>query len=169
MDKVSLRKWAKEERKKLDMTSVSQKLVQKLVTTKEYQQAKHIMIFHPLKDEVNLLDLLEDKSKQFYLPKVDGDNLLCCPYCFEDEVYPSCYGIYEPLKQNVNPDLIDLVIVPALCCDKNNYRLGYGGGFYDRFLSDKEVNAIVCIPKQLLVETIYPEEFDVPVDNIIIA
>ena len=63
--------------------------------------------------------------------------------------------------------MIDLVVVPALCCDKKNYRLGYGGGFYDRFLNDFCGIKIVCLPKKLLVDTVYPEEFDIPVDLVI--
>ena len=65
--------------------------------------------------------------------------------------------------------MIDLVIVPALAVDKNNYRLGYGGGFYDRFLRDKSVTKIVCIPKELIVESVYPEKFDIPVDIVVTA
>ena len=46
----------------------------------------------------------------------------------------SNFGIKEPCSEPVAPDILDLIIVPALMVDKNGYRLGYGGGFYDRFL-----------------------------------
>lgn len=162
--KTALRKWAKEERKKYSCDSV---LIKTLIETEEYKQAKNIMIFYPLKDEVNLLPLLKDKTKNFYLPKIDGKNLLCCPYSEGDELCESCFKTQEPKTSNaINPDL---VIVPALAVDKNNYRLGYGGGFYDRFLAQQKCKTIVCIPHQLVVETVYPEEFDVPVDKVIQA
>lgn len=164
--KTNLRKWAKEERKKLDMNALSEKLVEKLKQTEEYKQAKTVMIFYPKGDEVNLLSLLKDESKTFYLPKIDGQNLLCCSYKNGDELCESCFKTKEPLSE---PSLRtpDLVIVPALAVDKQNYRLGYGGGFYDRFLSGKNCTKIVCIPKNLIVETVYPETFDIPVDKII--
>ena len=170
MDKNEIRKWAKEKRSKLDMEALSKELAKKLQQTDEYRNAKNIMIFYPLKDEVNLLSLLEDKTKTFYLPKIDGENLLCCRYEMGETLCESCFHTKEPLGVNETPkSLINLVIVPALACDKNKYRLGYGGGFYDRFLEKLKVNTIVCIPKELIVETIYPEDFDIPVNKVITA
>lgn len=169
MDKQQLRKWAKEERKKLDIEILSCELVKKLRESEEYKQAKNIMLFYPKDFEVNLLELTKDKSKNFYLPKINGNSLLCCPYGEDDELCESCFKTQEPLSNSVEKDLLDLVIVPALAVDKNNYRLGYGGGFYDRFLAGVNANKIVCIPKQLLVETVYPEKHDIQINKVITA
>lgn len=179
-DKHELRKWAKKERSKLDMKALSEELVQKLVLTQEYENAKNVMIFYPLKDEVNFLSLLDDSTKTFYLPKIDGENLLCCEFNKNTELCESCFHTMEPIAPSLQPSsterekafLPDLVIVPALAADKNNYRLGYGKGFYDRFLRANKSNnvsfkTIVCIPKELIVETIFPNEYDYPVDLII--
>ncbi len=164
--KSELRNWAKQKRKGLDKNTA---LVQALVKSDAYKKANCVMLFYPMKDEVDLLAILEDKTKKFFLPKMDGDDLLCCPYCAGDELCVSCFNTQEPTSNPVDSELIDLVIVPALAVDKNNYRLGYGGGFYDRFLRDKSVTKIVCIPKELIVESVYPEEFDIPVDIVITA
>ena len=134
MKKQQLRKWAKEERKKLNTTELSNFLVQKLQDTSEYKNAKHIMFFYPLEYEINLLPLLNDKSKNFYLPKINGKNLLCCSYKNGDILCESCFKTKEPLTEPIDKSILDLVIVPALAVDKNFYRLGYGGGFYDRWL-----------------------------------
>lgn len=164
MDKNFLRKWAIENRTKyID----SEKLVQALKNSEIYKISKNIMIFYPLKSEVNLLSLLEDKTKNFYLPRVSKDNLSCCPYICGDDLCLSRYNVYEPLTPECNKNIIDLVVVPALCCDVNNYRLGYGGGFYDRFLKDFSGKKVVCLPKALIVKTVYPDEYDVPVDLVI--
>ena len=165
MDKQSLRKWAKDERSKLDIKTLSRILVQKLKHTEEYQIAQNIMIFYPLKDEINLLSLTEDKTKTFYLPKIDGDNLLCCRFDKDTELCEACFHTKEPIETNIFTP--DLVIVPALAVDKNNYRLGYGKGFYDKFLKNSRAKKIVCIPKQLIVETIFPNEYDIPIDIVI--
>ena len=165
--KQQLRKWVKAERKTLNIESLSQKLVVNLQKTKEYLEAKNIMLFYPKGDEINLLRLLKDETKNFYLPKIDGDNLLCCPFQEDYELCESCFKTKEPLTAPVEKDLIDLVIVPALAVDKNNYRLGYGGGFYDRFLSDINVVKIVCISEKFLVESVFPEEHDIKIDKII--
>ena len=145
----------------------SKKLTMLLQKTEEYIQAKNIMIFYPLKDEINLLGLLDDCTKNFYLPKIYGETLLCCPYKNGDKLCLSPFMTKEPLTKSEDKNAPDLVIVPALCCDKDNYRLGYGGGFYDRFLRDYEGKKIVCIPKEFIVDTVYPEGFDIPVDLVV--
>ena len=63
--------------------------------------------------------------------------------------------------------LIDFAVIPALACDETGCRLGYGGGFYDRFLKDFEGVTAVCIPKNLIVKTIFPEKYDIKADIII--
>ena len=162
--KSLLRTWAKQVRKNLKNNSA---LVEKLMHSEVYKDAQNIMLFYPMKDEVNLLPILEDSTKNFYLPKVDNQSLLCCPYCSGDELTTSCFNTKEPISHPINPDKLDLIIVPALAIDNNNYRLGYGGGFYDRFLQNKSATTLVCIQKELVVATIYPEEFDIPVDIVI--
>lgn len=167
MDKQSLRKWARGKRKELDMEKISSILVNNLVQTDEYNSSKNIMIFYPLKNEVNLLSLLEDKTKTFYLPRIKGDELECCQYSNGDELCESCFKTLEPTCQACGKQKIDLVIVPALVCDKFGYRIGYGGGFYDRFLTDFSGTKICCVPKVLFVDTIYPEKCDIKMDLII--
>lgn len=93
--------------------------------------------------------------------------MLCCPYGEGDELCVSCFKTFEPVTEACDKNIVDFVIVPALCCDKNNYRLGYGGGFYDRFLKDFRGKKVVCLPEELIVETVYPEAHDIPVDLII--
>ena len=114
-----------------------------------------------------MLELLQDNSKTFFLPKLDGQKLLCCEYKNGDILCESCFKTLEPTSKPIDKNIIDLVIVPALCCDKNNFRLGYGGGFYDRFLADYKGKTVVCLPKELVIDTIYPDEFDIAVENII--
>lgn len=167
IDKNSLRKWVKSKRKELDMEQISAVLAEKLVRTKEYKNSKNIMIFYPLSHEVNLLSLLNDKTKQFYLPRINGKELECCPYKPGDELCESCFHTSEPVCKACDKTNLDMVIVPALACDTNNYRLGYGGGFYDRFLADYKGIKTVCIPSSLIVETVYPEKHDVKMDLVI--
>ena len=163
--KQELRNWVKATRK--TYSNCSNILVEKLRETELYKSSKNIMIFYPLDGEINLLSLLDDVDKKFYLPKISGKDLLCCCYSKGDELCESCFKTNEPLTNPCDKLLIDLVIVPALCCDINNYRLGYGGGFYDRFLEDFRGNTICCIPKKYLIETVFPENHDKKIDLII--
>lgn len=167
--KDDLRKWAKSVRASLDMETISIKLVEKLSHLEEYNRAKNVMLFYPKPGEVNLLAVLKDKSKHFYLPKIVGTGLLCCPYSENMALCTSCFGTKEPVSGACNPALLDLIIVPALACDINNYRLGYGKGFYDRFLTGLNTVKISCIPERLIIDTIAPDEFDIKMDKIITA
>ena len=165
--KLSLRVWAGSKRKELDMAAISVVLAEKLVQTEVYKTSKNIMIFYPLKDEVNLLSVLKDGSKNFYLPRVNGQDMECCLYKSGDELRESAFHTMEPVCAACSKTEIDLVVAPALACDKNAYRLGYGGGFYDRFLKDYKGIKVCCIPKELLVDTVYPNEQDIKMDLII--
>lgn len=164
--KEDLRVWAKEVRKNRNR-AVDEVLVQKLQETSEYKTAQNILLYYPLKDEINLLPLLNDSSKKFYLPKIEGKNLFCCSYKNGDLLCESCFKTKEPFTPYEDKNLINLAIIPALCVDGENFRLGYGGGFYDRFLKDFQGTKIVCIPKELVVETVFPEKHDIRMDLII--
>ena len=167
MDKESLRKWARGKRNELDMEILSSILLNKLVQTNEYKKASNVMIYYPLKNEVNLLPLLRDNTKKFYLPRISGKYLECCSYKEGDELSDSVFHTKEPVCKSCDKTNIDLVIVPALACDKNKCRLGYGGGFYDRFLEDYSGIKIVCIPQELVVSDIKAEAHDVKMDLVI--
>lgn len=167
--KTELRKQAKEIRKSLKLKEISVKITENIMNFDVYKSAKNIMIFYPLKHEVNLLSLLKDKSKNFYLPKVEGENLLVCPYKAGEKLIHSAFRTEEPLTNPVDSEILDIVFVPALMADRNMDRLGYGGGFYDKFLSKNCKNAvkIIAIPSQLIADEIPSESYDEKVDFIV--
>ena len=163
--KSDLRLKAKDIRKTLDIKNISEKLCERIRNLDIYNFSKNVMIFYPMKYETDLRTLLND-DKKFYLPKVQCENLCICPY--SADLIKSEFNVYEPCTKPANPEVLDLIFVPALMVDKNNYRLGYGGGFYDRFLANyPNVKTIVPIAKELLVEKLPHDEFDVKVDEII--
>ena len=134
------------------------------------------MFFYPKEFEVDLLSLLEDKSKNFFLPKINGENLLCCPYGKDDELCVSCFKTKEPLSSAIDESILDMVIVPALAVDKNNYRLGYGGGYYDKYIhwlyqhiaEDNVAKVAVAFECQLVdIGVIECESHDIKVNYII--
>lgn len=164
--KTDYRLYAKELRKNLDMQGLSIRMVKKIRNEDYYVNTKNVMLFYPLSHEINLLDLLSDINKNFYFPKVSGKELLACPY--STQMKKSDLNIMEPCTDPVDPEILDLVIVPALMADCKKYRLGYGGGFYDRFLPCcKNAFKLGVVPKELFVNELPHEEFDVPLDKII--
>jgi 5-formyltetrahydrofolate cyclo-ligase len=166
--KSELRLWAKSVRKNLDMQRISRELVEKIRLLPEYKRAKSVMLFYPTKHEINLIKLLEDKKK-FYFPRVNGEDLEVCPYKIGDSLQLSSHKIFEPCSNPITPRVLDLIIVPALIADKQGYRLGYGGGFYDRFLDklEKKTLTICPIPETLYVKELPHEDFDKRVDRVI--
>lgn len=166
--KEELREQAKQIRSLLPIEQISVKIVENLRMVNIYDAAEHIMIFHPLEHEIDLLPLLDD-DKNYYLPKVKGDELLVCPYKKGDELTTSEFGTKEPLTEPVDPSILNLVLVPALMVDKDFHRLGYGKGFYDRFLLKEELKALRIVPisSLLILNELPHDEHDAPIDIIV--
>lgn len=165
--KSDLRKKAKCIRKSLSIAEKSTIAIKKIRENTLYIPAKNVLIYYPLRYELNLLALLDDE-KNFYLPRVCGENLQICPFKKGDKLVASSFNICEPCSNSINPRNLDLVVVPALMADKFGFRLGYGGGFYDRFLvKNNTVKTILPIAKELIVEELPHEEFDIKIDEII--
>lgn len=165
--KSDLRKKAKCIRKSLSIAEKSTIAIEKIRENTLYIPAKNVLIYYPLRYELNLLALLDDE-KNFYLPRVCGENLQICPFKKGDKLVTSSFNICEPCSNFINPRNLDLVVVPALMADKSGFRLGYGGGFYDRFLVENNaVKTILPIAKELIVEELPHEEFDIKIDEII--
>lgn len=171
-DKKSLRRFYKEKRnalfKKGNIFDISDKIRKKLNI--EIENAKNILLFYPFGSELNLLSLIEEnKDKNFYLPVCKGENIAVCPYKTESELVLNKYKIPEPTtKPLTDISILDIVIAPALCADKNCHRLGYGGGYYDRFFSNADLRAkkIVVIPDEMFIENIPYDRFDIKCDMV---
>ena len=180
MKKADFRINAKNIRKSLDIKTISHKICKKIKNHNIYKSSQNVMIFYPMKYEIDLLELLQD-DKNFYLPKVfslsphpspqwgeGADSLLVCPY--SSDLKKSDLNIYEPCTAPVNPKILDLIFVPALMVDNENYRLGYGGGFYDRFLAKyPDIKTIVPISEELIIDKLPHDKFDIKIDEIISA
>ena len=163
-NKTSLRLKAKNIRNNLDIKQISKNIVNNITNSEIFKNASNIMLFYPLEKEINLLPLLDYKDKNFYLPRMNGKNLECCPYKKGDNLVIKKYNIKEPTTECVSYTKLDLIIIPALAIDKYGNRLGYGGGFYDRFLAYIKSIKIVPIAEKLIFESIPHESFDIKFD-----
>ncbi len=103
-------------------------------------EGKKISLFLPIERHREILtwDLLKEKNSRFYLPIVKtGGRLVHICYESEGQIEVSDFGIPEPIYGTVGaPTEFDLVIVPLLAIDKKGHRVGYGAGFYDKFLKE---------------------------------
>jgi len=165
--KIDLRIIAKEIRKNLDIERVSNQAVSKIRELEVYKNARNVLIFYPMKYEINVLELLND-DKNFYLPRVCGNLLSVCPFKSGDKLIKSDLNVCEPCSNAISPETLDLIIVPALMADDNNYRLGYGGGVYDRFLAEyREIATVLPIAKELCIKNLPYESLDIQIGTVI--
>lgn len=104
---------------------------------------------------------LLDAGKRVYLPRVEGENIVAVPY-FGGELSKGAFGISEPAGQAFDGD-IDVAIVPLLAVNSRGFRIGYGGGFYDRYLRGKNTKK-VGMGYGFQLEEFEEEPHDVPLD-----
>lgn len=167
--KNELRKISLKKRKNLSTDLLSKKIIANLITLEEYKKAKNILCYYPLKYEVQTQECLNDNSKNWFLPRVNNLDLEVCRYS-KAELKIGTYGILEPTGPKINTlKDIDMVIIPAIGADINGYRIGYGKGYYDRFLSsfDYPVLKVIVIYSELIYPNVFPNEYDKKSDIIV--
>jgi 5-formyltetrahydrofolate cyclo-ligase len=101
-----------------------------------FQEARSILSFLAFRNEPDLVTLMKARTdKQWAIPRCVGKELSW--HVYPSPVRKNQYGIPEPLADSplFEPAEADLCLVPLLAWDSRGYRLGYGGGFYDRFLA----------------------------------
>lgn len=126
-----------------------------------YQKARHILAFSPLPREADIRPLLDDivASKTLYLPRVDpsqvGQMSAVRMQALSERVV-GAYGILEPGadQEACQPGELDLVLAPCLGASRQGERIGKGGGYYDRFLSEYEGPALLLCPECFLLEQV---------------
>ncbi len=167
--KNELRQFAKETRKILDIESISEKIVLNLKNTIEYKSAHKILCYNSFDTEVITKSIINDLSKQIYLPRVAKDILEVCLHD-PNQMQVSNYGIHEPTNECLRDlSYLELIIVPGLAFTKEGVRLGYGKGFYDRLFATPTCCAkrIGLVPDALLIDYIPCDPHDQKCDIIV--
>lgn len=132
-----------------------------------YKQAKHIGVYHPIKKELDILSLTKDLDKAFYLPKVFGDTMHYLKH--DTSLEMSDLGILEPHTETRFDETLDLIIVPALAVDKHNHRVGYGKGFFDKYIKKYDhLKTLGLVIAFQVVESITYSKEDMPLHDIIV-
>ena len=102
-----------------------------------------------------------------YLPKTEGHCMTFHRYTLETPLYTNSFGIQEPNNDVTDTSLIDVMVVPMLAYNNQGYRLGYGGGFYDRILKNYKGLILGLAYDFSLSQEIDTEKHDVPCHRII--
>ena len=148
-------------------------IIQNIIESPIYQSSKVIFCFVSMEGEVNTRPLIEDalsKGKTACVPKVISKGRM---EAFRidsfDDFEISSFGIEEPKEgsQLIDPNQIDLGIIPNVVVSKDGYRLGYGGGFYDRYLLRTKLYRLAVCREQLVQDQIPIESHDQRLDAIV--
>jgi 5-formyltetrahydrofolate cyclo-ligase len=155
-----------------EITEKSRAVNGRLINLKQFKDSKIVMFFVSFNSEVNTHEMIKEslKNKAVAVPKVISHEIEPSIILDLDSLIPSGkFEIPEPIElMKIAYKNIDLVLVPGIAFDKSGHRIGYGFGYYDKFLKKvpKAVKVGLCFDLQV-VDNISKEEHDVPVDFIV--
>lgn len=175
------KKWMKKRKNVAKENGIkkSKKITKNILSLKEISQSQNIMIYVSYRSEVD--------TEKLIISLLNKNKNLFAPYCVKNEkrmeivkiknldkdLEKGAYGIKEPAKylrtKNTEPGNLDVVIVPAVAFSKNGYRVGYGGGYYDRFLArlNNDTISIGVNYEEMVFNSVPKEEHDLAVDILV--
>lgn len=177
MDKQALRKQIRDQKRAMteeQIVSKSEALGRLFVASEAYKQAKTIYGYLPYNQEVRTTAMLQqalDDGKKVAVPKCYGDEMRFIYLDDLSKVEKGYCNIPEPIADEpIADDPTALVLMPGLAFDPQGHRMGYGGGFYDKFLAAEpdHPTLALCYDFQMM-EHLETEAHDIPVDTVLWA
>ena len=177
MNKKELRQSIRARKRAMTMEEIeakSAKLAELFLASDAYRNARTIYGYMPYNQEVRTVPMLEQAlrdGKRVAIPKCYGDEMR---FIFMEDlsrVEKGYANIPEPIEDTpIADDETALVLMPGLAFDPQGHRIGYGGGFYDKFLAGEPGHSTLalCYDFQML-PVLETEEFDIPVDTVLWA
>lgn len=165
--KSEIRKLVRGYRESLSADEVAMKsiiILEKLLQMKEYKEAACIYCYIDFRNEVRTKPIIRralSDGKRVAVPKVDKERMEFYYINGFDQLKPGIYGIPEPEDCPLAADTDALLIMPGIAFDKENHRIGYGKGYYDRYLERSNRHFKIALAYQFQVFQSVPyEEFD---------
>lgn len=180
MKKEALRKNVMNRLKRMDTQlkkEQEQKLHEKLFVSTIWKEARSIAVTFSMEHEVDTKPVIHQalfEGKQVSLPVCDSKERTMAFYIYEGEtkLKRTSFGVLEPdpkFSEWIPSDTLELVLVPGVVFSENGFRIGHGGGYYDRFLSRHPAIPTVSLAlHQQLQKTVPYESHDIPVQTLII-
>tara|TARA_Y100000310_G_scaffold344949_1_gene460707 strand:+ start:6449 stop:7015 length:567 start_codon:yes stop_codon:yes gene_type:complete len=176
--KAEIRKQILEKRNSLLEEEVNKKsglIKERLFSLEEFRQADSVLFYVDFGNEVRTREMMDYSvklGKTVIIPYVKDDRIELSVFGDFSELEKGRFGILEPRKEFIREynGSIDLVIVPGIAFGPRGYRIGFGGGFYDRLLSEERFKDSVKVALAYgfqVIEKIPDEGHDVKVDKII--
>ena len=177
MNKTELRKMIREKKRAMTMSEIDAKsaeLGRLFRQTAAYRDAKTIYGYLPYNQEIRTTPMLEQAladGKRVAVPKCYGDEMRFIFMEDLSKVEKGYANIPEPIADGpIADDETALVLMPGLAFDREGHRIGYGGGFYDKFLAAEpnHPTLALCYDFQMM-DHLETEEYDIPVDTVLWA
>jgi len=161
-----------------EIISYSSEIKKNLFSLKELWKAKKVMVYISFKSEARtreiILELLKRKKKVI-IPLIDFKKeriFLSELKNFEKELIMNKYGLFQPQKEffrAFNKKDLDLIIVPGICFDEKGNRIGFGKGYYDKFLKNipKNIPVIALAFENQISKELACEKHDIPMHKIV--
>jgi len=172
-DRKSLRSLLLEKRDNTSfdfMKIASEKIQKKIKKINAFRDAQKIGVYYPIGSEILTQDIIQEllsNGKDVFLPKVMGANIEFRKIADFSSLEKGSFDIMEP-KDNCQTDNdLDVVLVPTVGISPIGVRLGYGHGFYDRYLAEHKVTTISLILEKQIIKNIPKLEHDVIIDWIV--
>ena len=159
-----------------EIVSSSNIISDKVISTKEFKKAQSIGTYYPIRSEVKTFEIIKyalATKKTIGLPRIIDSNRIAffkiMENSFEDiKLTKGKYGILENLMSDSIVEEMDLLIIPGIAFDLQGNRIGYGKGYYDRFLSTRKVSYIMGLAfENQIIKKIPTTENDIPVDVLV--
>lgn len=151
-------------------------IYKKLINSELYMKARSIFIYLSFGSEIETNKIINKAlkdEKEVYIPKIykEDRSMKAIRLNSFNDLKENSMGILEPINEGnyIEKEEIDLIVVPGVVFDFKGNRIGYGGGYYDRYLEDiKEISNKVVLAYDLqIVDFIKPEPYDISADYII--
>lgn len=179
-EKKKIRKLKTEQRDKMtaeERNAADKRILEKVLSLPEYRRAKAVLTYVSMRSEADTKRLISEalkEGKTVAAPRVSGKEMQFYVIASQEELEEGYFGILEPGAacplfsfSDVSPEEIFL-LMPGTAFDRTGGRIGYGGGFYDRFLSEHlELKRIALAYEVQMMERVPREEYDLCMDKIV--
>ena len=142
----------------------SKKIQKKLDKIFAFKNAKKIGVYYPIGSEIFTQDIIQEllsKGKEVFLPKVMGESMEFRKIIDFSSLEPGNFDIMEPKEECPVDNNLDVILVPTVGISQTGVRLGYGYGFYDRFLAKNKTVAISLTLEKQIIKNIPKSEHDI--------
>ena len=157
-------------------TQAEKSIVSRFLSLASFRFANDVLLYYPIKGEVDVLPIFTaaiQAGKRVAFPLCNSESSTMTYHYVSslDELQKGSYGISEPCKDAElyvpSKEKHDIIIVPAVCFDKDGYRIGYGKGYYDRYLNDFGGTVIGVAMSDFILPSLPKGRYDKSVDLIL--